>query len=639
MINLEDLKQNILSWVKENLGTNFKFRKYQLEIIQYIIKSIFNDNRETTIIEAPTGSGKSLISIIAAGVLSKYYNKSSYILCSDLYLWQQYTNFIQLKQLQDFGYLKGSRGNYTCHVSKCDFSIGRCRLSKVSFRTLKDYKWRRLNHYECYETCTYMRHREKAQKSSVTLLTYQLWLHHMNLVNEKNDLIEKPFPKRDVIFCDECHNIPDLVQQFCAPTIKDKDLHKILDILDYATTQNPEIKSSLFYYNIDHTLFNHNVIKNEESKIFTFNDVFNVDNIAEKLHIIFDGFKRYTDDVNQVKDLLNFYEDILYICDITRSALEPSVHAACMMHEGNGINKVLSTISARLSWLETYYRELMTFMEAIENAGIEYLLLEINQNYETKENTYVLSCAKEDYLCNEYLLRHANNKVLLSATVGSKQSFDENIGIKYTKSGESILSRIPSTFSFKKSPIYISNVYKLSYSNKSFVFPQISNFANKIIYAHSDVRGIIHSGSYENARTFYFNAPADIKKRLFLYGSAKEKEELIDKFKNSKNGILLGPTLVEGIDLPNDYCRFIIIMKVPYPNMGSKLVKTKKELFPLWYSSAASNLVIQGIGRGVRNENDYCSTYILDGNFSNLYYKTLDQYPKHLQERMIMLNR
>ena len=99
----------------------------------FVIKSILNDNRETSIIEAPTGSGKSLISIISAGVLSKYYHKSSYILCSDLFLWQQYADFIQNKDLKIFGYIKGAIGNSTCFTNKQDLSCGRCRLAKVTY--------------------------------------------------------------------------------------------------------------------------------------------------------------------------------------------------------------------------------------------------------------------------------------------------------------------------------------------------------------------------------------------------------------------------------------------------------------------------------------------------------------------------
>ena len=66
---IESIKSNILDWVENNIGLDFSFRKYQLESIMFIIKSILNDNRETSIIEDQKGSGKFLICIIYAGVL------------------------------------------------------------------------------------------------------------------------------------------------------------------------------------------------------------------------------------------------------------------------------------------------------------------------------------------------------------------------------------------------------------------------------------------------------------------------------------------------------------------------------------------------------------------------------------------
>jgi Rad3-related DNA helicase len=58
----------------------------------------------------------------------------------------------------------------------------------------------------------------------------------------------------------------------------------------------------------------------------------------------------------------------------------------------------------------------------------------------------------------------------------------------------------------------------------------------------------------------------------------------------------------------------------------------------MWYESTTSNTVIQNIGRGVRNENDYCTTFILDGCFTALFENTKDQYPIELRNRIKLLN-
>ena len=642
--NLDVIKTNILNWVEDNFGIDFKFRKYQLESIMFIIKSIITDNRETSIIEAPTGSGKSLITIIAAGVLSKYYNMPSYILCSDLFLWQQYADVIDNMKLKNFGYLKGSQGNYTCFMNKQDLSNGRCRLMKISYMQLKNKEWRERNFFNCVDTCVYMQQRFRAEKSNVTLLTYQLWLYFMNYVNQGNNSKTSSFPSRPVIFCDECHNIPNLVQQFCSPIINDiKDKRKLCDILNYAFENNIEIETSIKHISNDFKLddFNYNNHIEQVDNMYKpntiykkhtyyYKDVFDNNKIENCINEVYSGLCLYNDDYKQILNILKLYSNILeffkFITDIISEYFESTGNSKNLTNEQINILK-------KITWFTTYESSFTNYIKSVINSGIEYIILESTYNNENGETTYQFNCAKEDYLCNSYVLKHAKHKVMLSATVGLHHAFDENLGIKYTEQGVSYLSKIPSTFNFEKSPIYYIPTYKMSYYNKAQDFPKISQLCVKILSA-TDKRGIIHSGSYENARLFYNSVPKEIQKRLFLYGNSKQKDEIMPQFKKSKNGVLIGPTLTEGIDLPNDYCRFIILMKIPYPNITSKIIKKKIELFSEWYNNTTSNIIIQSLGRGVRNENDYCTTYILDGCFTNLYQQTKEQYPKYIQDRI-----
>ena len=121
---------------------------------------------------------------------------------------------------------------------------------------------------------------------------------------------------------------------------------------------------------------------------------------------------------------------------------------------------------------------------------------------------------------------------------------------------------------------------------------------------------------------------------MLLYNGSKEKNVCIKIHDISPNTILVGPSLNEGIDLPGDLCRFIIIMKVPYPSLADRLVKEKIKLFPHWYNSTTSNDIIQGIGRGVRYNGDWCVSYILDACFWRLYLETQDQYPDDFKNRL-----
>ena len=240
---------------------------------------------------------------------------------------------------------------------------------------------------------------------------------------------------------------------------------------------------------------------------------------------------------------------------------------------------------------------------------------------------------KEDNMILKSLFNKTSSAVLLSATVGDIESFKENIGL--TNDENVIFERLNSSFDFSKSPIYFINKYKMSFGEKNFSIPKIQGFIYRICKKHSGQRGIIQTASYSLSKQIVDNAPIDLQFRFIIYDSAKSKEDALRLFKNNEDSIIIGPTLNEGIDLPGDLCRFIIISKVPYPNLTDGLVNAKMKLFPKWYTAATSNKIIQGIGRGNRYEDDWCQTYILDACFKDLYNKTWKQWPDYLRKRII----
>ena len=161
-VDIQTLKKEAEDWARTNLGTQFQFRKGQLESIVYTLNNILNRNIETSVLQMPTGSGKSLTCIISAGVLAKYHDMKSYILASDLYLWQQYADAIDKYKLRQFGYMKGSIGNYWCSMSHCDYMIGRCRMEKVGFAQMRQREWREKNGWDCANSCEYVQSRIRA---------------------------------------------------------------------------------------------------------------------------------------------------------------------------------------------------------------------------------------------------------------------------------------------------------------------------------------------------------------------------------------------------------------------------------------------------------------------------------------------
>ena len=611
MISNEEIKDKIKSWTKDYLGSKFEFREHQLESIIKIISNIVNKSCENYIVEAPTGSGKSIICIISAGVLAKYYGLTSYILCSDLYLWDQYYNAI--KDLPDFGFLKGQTGNYQCKINKEDIRNSECHLQGISWHQLMIPKLATKLGYKCANTCKYVKERKKAIDSKVCLMTYQLFLYMNNWVKlmSQESNWEPDFQRRDIIFCDECHNIPDIVQGKFSPVININDLSTFACI--YNETKL-EYKQGYL-----------------DSKPYVFSKFKTVDDFKDYYKEIYNlALSSKTKD--EYENVLNAYLNE-FLGGYMNSLIKP-LEDCIKDRKERGIStpedlklyKMCSYCSSLICHCED-------FLMAVHAEGNQYIIKELSRGFNDSP-IITFNYIKEDYMVSHFVLMNADYRVMMSATVGGKEAFDENIGIHYTESKNSEMDRIPSTFDFSKSPVIVLNKYSMGYKTKEASFKALKPIIYKLIEKHKGERGIIQTSSYENAIELLKDAPKEIKSRLLMYTNTDEKKKLLKIYSQVKGKVIIGPSLTEGIDMPDDLCRFIIILKVPYPSLTSQFVKEKMKIFPRWYASTTSNSIIQGIGRGNRNKNDYCTTYILDSCFKKLYNETYSQYSLELRERI-----
>ena len=629
-LNVEELKKNINDWVYLNIGKNFEFREYQYESIVNICRNILEGVNHTQIIEAPTGSGKSLLNIISAGVLADMYGKSSYILCSDLYLWKQYEDFINQHPAikRNFGIIKGQTGNYTCTRNGEDMRNSECRMAGISWSKLFNHKSAHELEFDCASNCPYVKARKKALRSRVVIITYQLYHFMINVVsNWKASDTTSVFKKRDTIFCDECHNIPSIVKNNFSPSIKLSDFKHLKALHSY----RGKIQLDLFEDEDD---------CQDTSDYRLVNRDITLADLEETYENIFNTLNNEHISLQQEEKAIKDYHNLLSKFGETVQAIESN-----LSNKKQVLHQPFSNDDLTLYKACSFYRNCMCFWHdfymCISEIGMDYVIREIEESRTLKENIVRFSVVKEDYISWRFLLSTACNQVMLSATIGGYDAFAENVGVKYLEQNfeddeeEIQYTVIPSTFNFDKSPVYFLNRYKMSYRERETSIEALKPIIYKICQKQFEKqRGMIQTGSYANAKEIYDNAPSDIKNRMLLYNNAKEKQQMITIHQMSKNTILIGPTLVEGIDLPGDMCRFIIILKIPYPVIVDEYVKRKMELFPLWYNSTTSNIIIQGIGRGNRFKEDYCTTYILDACFLSLYNATKSQYAEELQQRI-----
>lgn len=642
-ITTELINSQLSEFITEVYGENFTFREHQREIIVKTIINILKNNFENQIIEAPTGSGKSIINIVSAAFLAKYYNKSSYILCSDLYLFSQYEEEIKCNEYYDknIAFIKGQYGNYKCYRNGQDIRNGICRLEKTSWKDIlkpfdKKYEnspneWK----FPCAKNCDYCKQKAKIKTANVVITTYQNLLYQYLLLGDNKatpsfilkNLMPFSLRPKQLLFCDEAHNIPAIIQNHFTPEFKESQLEEIfLPIYDYCHDNdiNYSFVSTHECMQLIGGMYDREWYKNTFNKFL---------NILEKkcfknyelLQILIKYHYEYFSRVKGAQNAINEYvnkklEDNKIKFNTNKAILDPEDW------------EILGTLLK----FEELMCKFSDVLEALSATGHNYLLKKINEPIKDgDEKNYTVHCLAENYLCDHFFLSLSKNKVFTTATVGNKKQFDQNLGIPLEGYENSKLFKIPSTFEFKDSPIYFVNKYSMNYRNKNISFPYIIHFINEISNFHKEDRGIIHTASYVNKKFIMDNVSDELRERLFIYENSREKEEIIKRFKNSKNGILIGPSITQGVDLPDDLCRFNILIKVPYMNIKDEFVKAKSKIFPYWYSSQASIEIIQAIGRGIRNKHDFCKTYILDAEFERIFNLTNKQYPNDIKDRLI----
>lgn len=636
MYNPKDILDNIEKWTEKWLGSDFQFRKYQKETVLRTLINILNKRSRNTIINAPTGSGKSITALIIAGVASEYYQKSAYILVSDTYLHEQYENAINKFNLP-YGNIKGRENNYICDRNQRDVICSECMLNNISLKKLMDFSWvSKHKEYYCAKTCKWVLDRKKAIESSVSVLTYQFWMYQIHQVEES------PFTERDIVIYDECHKIPDIVQSLCTLRFNEFDIDKLKSIQSHSLLN-------------DYTDSQLNLVK----KIKQINDSelvlspLSAPKFVKSIKEIFTKLKTTDDKEKQYSLLKELYTDFIKPCIAVRMIYSYNIEQD--LAQGEHLTKNDFEILEKFQWFDNFAIKFQWLFDVIDNsnAGVSTLIREI-QTLEYKTNslfenidhyTELAFCSiDESYIIWDKLLKHSiSHNVLMSATVGDINIYTQNLGLNFYIPENDIIydyMKINSIFDFSRSNINVLPFYRMSYKEKDTSLPKLVKYIEMICNVHKGQHGILHTGSYEITKKLLdMVQDNNVKERLKYYNTTSEKKDLIREINLKNDTVITGPSLIEGIDLPDDLCRFMIILKVPYPSLGSEYVKAKMKYIDGWYHAQTVNQLIQCIGRGVRNENDWCITYILDGCFMGNILNGVIEQDANIKNRLkIYLN-
>jgi ATP-dependent DNA helicase DinG len=224
----------------------------------------------------------------------------------------------------------------------------------------------------------------------------------------------------------------------------------------------------------------------------------------------------------------------------------------------------------------------------------------------------------------------AEKVLLMSATISNHKQFAKTMGIS---ENEYHYIELPSPFDPKKSPIYCSNVFNLSYKNNNKDLENILNACLELCKKHKDYKGIIHTHTNIITKKLYSMTNGD--SRFLFKMDVVSNEDILKLHKETKEPtILVSPSLDTGISLDGNLGRFQIVLKAPFLPLSSKRIKKKFDTDSDQYMCYMLNTLVQMSGRCTRSKDDYSVTYILDGNATKAIKKYNNILPKHFLNRI-----
>jgi Rad3-related DNA helicase len=136
---------------------------------------------------------------------------------------------------------------------------------------------------------------------------------------------------------------------------------------------------------------------------------------------------------------------------------------------------------------------------------------------------------------------------------------------------------------------------------------------DQILARRQDRRVIVHTHSYKRRDTFMIRS----RFRETLLSHAKSDLELVlAKYRSTPPPVVLvSPSLERGYDFPGDACRTSIVVKVPFPDGRSEVMKARKKRDPEYPDYVTMKTLEQKLGRHIRGVDDWGEGFIADTDF------------------------
>jgi len=228
-----------------------------------------------------------------------------------------------------------------------------------------------------------------------------------------------------------------------------------------------------------------------------------------------------------------------------------------------------------------------------------------------------------DRFLDEKIWSRGTKRLIMSATIpfrGDVNRWADRIGLP----GETKFISKPMPFPVEHRRVHTNTIVgSMSGDDEEKNWDSVIAKIKEIYSHHKGEPGLIHTASYKRMNELADDLPSQ---HVMTQDRGQDKEALIEEWYESDKDILLSPSMTEGVDLYEDYCRWQVLAKVPYKYVGdnrvSYLLNERSDWG--WYFEMAMLDTIQAAGRAVRGpeSSEAASFYVIDQAFQKTLART-----------------
>lgn len=605
----------------------FEYRPAQIEMGQLVKKAI--DEKQHTLFEAGTGTGKSFAYLIPLILYSKDKKQSVVVSTNTKSLQQQMINkdlpflkSILNKYDLDFSFkiFYGS-GNYICKYKAERFLQSQKDL--FTKQEMKEYLekyvhnnhssgirydmkyhfpasvWENINRDSdlclrktCtyYKDCFYYRNLKELYTTNIIVINHSLFFANV----ASGFQILPPF---HIFVWDEAHNIEDVASKFLAHEINEKTLDFIFKQM---TSLPGRIES------------------NTESRKNYSDYIKSIKQIQKLFHVFFDYYRSHFKNNVRIKneslpkDILDPYNNFLSKIKIFLKSFEN--HSEEIDLEIDVIYKRLKNIKDNLSFFLFHKDE--DYVYWVEISG------------RRKRCTLKFTPINIAEYLNSKVFKLFDTAILTSATLSTNQNFDF---IKSRLGLSSCIEMIfPSPFNFQRQVQLYMNKYIHKPDEYDLYLDDLNKEIQKLL-RYNRGRAFVLFTSYQTLNQTRQNIENTLDYQL-LSQNSQSFDKLIKEFKRDIHSVLMGTmSFWEGVDVPGEALSLVIITRLPFDVPDEPLISARIEYirkhngnpFIEYQLPNAIILLKQGFGRLIRNASDKGMVAILDSRILTKSYGQL----------------